>query len=489
MRVALLALAALLLALEADARVGGGQSFSSGSSRGGGGGGGGGGEAEIIYLLIRLVIYYPQVGVPVAVVCVVGFAVRSRMNATDQPRQVHTTHRQQTARPRRRTDLERLAEQDQGFSEPVLVDFIQLIHRRALKAAVSGVDAFSPLAPFVAPVAQKALTDSLAGAIDVSEVVLASTRISQVDLSSRFRLTVELAGSRLEHSESGEKRVYVEETWVFTRDAGTASLPPDKVMALGCPNCGAAIETDDMGQCRACDTPITHGQLQWQAVSVSIRLRRPVTAPEVGLLLGGDERSYTEPTLIDSHLDARLRAFSARHPEFDKPAFDRRVKHIFDHLQRSWSDGKWEGSRPHVTDSLFQSLRFWIDGYKRAGLRNRLDDVKLLRAQIVHVGLDAWYESITLRLWGSMKDSVIDANGKVVGGNAKVDRRFSEYWTFLRTAGTPITAHDNDHCPNCGAPLDNVNAAGVCQYCDTKIISGDFDWVLSRIDQAETYGR
>jgi hypothetical protein len=82
----------------------------------------------------------------------------------------------------------------------------------------------------------------------------------------------------------------------------------------------------------------------------------------------------------------------------------------------------------------------------------------------------------------------VDSKGKVVGGNAKVNRRFSEYWTFIRTAGKAVAPrHDDNHCPNCGAPLDNVNAAGVCAYCDTKIVTGDYDWVLSRIEQADVY--
>jgi len=38
------------------------------------------------------------------------------------------------------------------------------------------------------------------------------------------------------------------------------------------------------------------------------------------------------------------------------------------------------------------------------------------------------------------------------------------------------------HCPNCGAPLD-VDLSGVCSYCKAPIMSGAYDWVLSRIDQ------
>ena len=29
--------------------------------------------------------------------------------------------------------------------------------------------------------------------------------------------------------------------------------------------------------------------------------------------------------------------------------------------------------------------------------------------------------------------------------------------------------------------------AGVCTYCQVKVTTGDFDWVLSRIEQDEVY--
>jgi hypothetical protein len=62
------------------------------------------------------------------------------------------------------------------------------------------------------------------------------------------------------------------------------------------------------------------------------------------------------------------------------------------------------------------------------------------------------------------------------------------YWTFTRTRGTTgAPAGDAEHCPSCGAPLDKVSMAGVCGYCDAKIVTGDFDWVLSRIEQDESY--
>ena len=37
-----------------------------------------------------------------------------------------------------------------------------------------------------------------------------------------------------------------------------------------------------------------------------------------------------------------------------------------------------------------------------------------------------------------------------------------------------------------GAPLQ-INQAGSCQYCNVKVTTGEFDWVLSRIEQDDVY--
>jgi hypothetical protein len=34
-----------------------------------------------------------------------------------------------------------------------------------------------------------------------------------------------------------------------------------------------------------------------------------------------------------------------------------------------------------------------------------------------------------------------------------------------------------------------INMAGICEYCHGKLTSGEFDWVLSRIEQDVSYGR
>jgi len=41
-------------------------------------------------------------------------------------------------------------------------------------------------------------------------------------------------------------------------------------------------------------------------------------------------------------------------------------------------------------------------------------------------------------------------------------------------------------CPSCGAGL-KVNMEGNCEYCRALVASGDFDWVLSKIEQDDSY--
>ena len=132
--------------------------------------------------------------------------------------------------------------------------------------------------------------------------------------------------------------------------------------------------------------------------------------------------------------------------------------------------------------------RYWIEAYKRQGLRNVLDNCRITKMQPVKILRDAFYDSITLRIGAEGNDyTVEEATNKVVTGSRTKLRQWTEYWTFVRFRNAvPSKAGANLNCPNCGAPL-KVSATGICEYCHGKITSGEFDWVLSKIEQDESY--
>jgi hypothetical protein len=484
-----------LHAPEALGRVGGGEGFSTGGgshSSGGGHSGGGGGDSgagDLIVMLIWLCIEYPAIGIPLVLLVIAFFVVRMLLGALGSARRTPVRRPPPSTRTAPRgPDLASIEKVDPGFSLPVLIDFVQLVHRRSTEAAPNG--AWDPLAPFVAANARTALATIHADVAKVSDVVCASITVEQVMVTPvASRLVVKIADSRRESLKAGgERRVYLEERWTFQRAGGVTSLAPEPTRRMGCPSCGAAIATDAMGRCTSCQTPITDGRAQWTAVDVAVSVaRKALPKPGYAPAPGGVEPSYQASTVVDPELGAQLRAFTGRHPDFQVPAFKANVSEIFLELQAAWSAGQWDRARPHTTDAMFDNLRFWMDAYAAANVHNKLDDVAIERIELVKVRLDAWYEAVTVRIWGSMKDYVVDANGKVIGGNATSDRKFSEYWTFLRSAGAGGAVKDSKHCPSCGAPLDRVNAAGICGYCDSRITSGEFTWVLSRIDQPEVY--
>jgi predicted lipid-binding transport protein (Tim44 family) len=483
----LIAAAALLVANEAGARVGGGQTFSTGS-RGSSSGGGGSGDGELVWLLIRLVIEVPEIGVPLVIIvalCALYLMHQDSKTIRDINRVVvhHPSSRVG------RSDSAAWAElmtRDPALSRPVLDDFLQLVYRRAY-AAVGTAD-WPALAPFINDRARQAIEAPLQGAT-VDEVVVASARVDGVQISpADARLTVRFIASRLERRGSDARRAYVEETWTFRRGADARSLSPDDTTRLGCPSCGAAVRCDTMGRCTHCGTAITAGQLQWQAVEARTDVHRPLDRPEIGLTAGGADGSMFQPTVRDPALAAELRKLTARHPDFSPADFDRRARFAFIRLQEAWGAGRWNDARPFCTDTSWNTLRFWVERYAAVGLRNRTADVTIERLEIVKVQQDAWYEAITVRIWASMRDWMEDAKtAEVVGGNAHQPHKFSEYWTFLRATGTGAKSGDPSRCPSCGAPLDQINAAGECGYCHTVVTTGKFDWVLTRIDQAEVY--
>jgi hypothetical protein len=131
--------------------------------------------------------------------------------------------------------------------------------------------------------------------------------------------------------------------------------------------------------------------------------------------------------------------------------------------------------------------QYWIAAYQRQHLRNVLDQCTVTAMQPVKIIEDAFYNGITVRIGAQGYDYTVDASGRIVAGSKNNLRRWSEYWTFIRNRqAKPVATRVDLNCPNCGAPL-KVNHAGVCQFCGGKITSGEFDWVLSKIEQDESY--
>jgi hypothetical protein len=239
-----------------------------------------------------------------------------------------------------------------------------------------------------------------------------------------------------------------------------------------------------VGACAYCGTKIESGEFQWYVRRITL-----LTTESRGPLLTSDvpEVGTDFPSVIQPNFETIRAEFERNNPEFLWPDFQNRAKLIFDELQAAWSSLNWERARPHETDNIFQMHQYWIDAYRRQGLRNVVENCAVVAMQPVKIQADTFYQAITLRIWAQGNDYTIDTIGKVVAGSRQKTRKWSEYWTFIRNRqAKPAPARADLNCPNCGSPL-KVNASGICEFCGGKITSGEFDWVLSKIEQDESY--
>jgi hypothetical protein len=216
------------------------------------------------------------------------------------------------------------------------------------------------------------------------------------------------------------------------------------------------------------------------AVRVDRSLRTPVLTSDTQVV------GTQIPTLVDPDVSVWKVSLPQQQVGFTWPRFEERVVYVFNELQKAWSTRNWEKSRPYETDGLFQTHAYWINEYRKQGLINVLSDVRVTKLELARVSVDKFYIGITVRIFAQMIDYTSNEKGALVCGDSRKPRFFTEYWTLIRSAKLPSSKPGDRNCPACGAPL-KVNMAGNCEFCHAQITSGEFDWVLSKIEQDETY--
>jgi predicted lipid-binding transport protein (Tim44 family) len=195
--------------------------------------------------------------------------------------------------------------------------------------------------------------------------------------------------------------------------------------------------------------------------------------------------AHARAVQVSSPVETGLAAIKGHDPNFNLDQFTSQVERVFFIVQEAWTERKPELSRQVMADGLWQQHRAQIQGFLDAHKRNVLENLAVANVWPVAAHSDQQRDTISVRIVAACTDyEVDDASGRVLRGDRSV-KQWQEDWTFERSsaAQTEISGTNlGSKCPNCGAPLD-VDLAGVCRYCKTPIMSGEYDWVLSRISQ------
>jgi uncharacterized Zn finger protein (UPF0148 family) len=485
----LLGIGLVLVALASVAlgRPGGGESFSGGGGHGGGGGGGGDGGAvfELIYWLLRIAFHYPRIGVPVLGI-VIGYvvvsAIRQQKNKDWDSGPPVALNRSVSLDPVRRADPE--------FSQVLFEDFAYRLFSTAHRARHT-YEALATLAPYVSPSARQHLHLRAPGQ-QVQSVVIGAMRTFRVDIPpaprdelerpNRIRIALELEANVT----TAHATYYSVETWLFGRDATRPSKAPGTSRGFPCPNCGAPWQANATGTqvCASCNEVVDNGRFDWLVEEIHLESvsERPPTLTEVVPERGTKLPSYRAPDVDEQWLSLEL-----DDPALTEQDLVARLNLIYRQLNAAWSNNELRPVRGLVSDGLYDYLQYWIEAYKSQKLRNQLSDMAITHTLVAKIVRDKWYDAVTIRVWAQGKDFVINTDtGRLMRGSKSQLREYSEYWTLIRSRSRHGAPNANPTCSNCGAPLQ-ITMTGACEHCNAHVTAGEFDWVLSKIEQDDTY--
>ena len=188
-----------------------------------------------------------------------------------------------------------------------------------------------------------------------------------------------------------------------------------------------------------------------------------------------------------------LDGIRSRDPAFDEDAFLTRVQATENLVQKAWSVGDMTPVRHLLSDGLMRRLSTQLLIMSRQKIRNVTADHRVIRTEIQGVSSDKSFDTVHVAVEAEGSDADVDASLSLEEAVALAKKKklesYVEIWSFLRRPGTSTLSENallEGRCPNCGAALAAAQSSR-CDHCKALVNSGQYDWVLAEITQAEEW--
>ena len=163
-------------------------------------------------------------------------------------------------------------------------------------------------------------------------------------------------------------------------------------------------------------------------------------------------------------------------PDFDVNKFLSTGYNIYLNIENAWMNFELDKVRDVMTDEMFNMYESQLTSMEMKGEQNIMKDFRLLNSAITNASLQNNMMQVTTRYVIEFYDYIINKDTKqVVRGNSNRKIRMVYEMTFIEK----LEKAKLDKCPNCGAPI-NMNSTGICEYCNSKIVAENTEWVMSK---------
>lgn len=194
------------------------------------------------------------------------------------------------------------------------------------------------------------------------------------------------------------------------------------------------------------------------------------------------------PAAANLKADPAFLKYKQANPSFDENGFIVKVKTAFMAIQQAWMDQDTKKIRKFISDGVYQRFNVQFIMMKKLQQSNTLSQIEIHSVVFAGFRNDGDFNVLDVAIHASMKDTFVSKRFPKL--NSGGYDSFVEYWTFIRRSGAPKSGdlYNDVHCPQCGAELSEIEGeTGTCPYCKTVINTGEFDWVLCEITQADDY--
>lgn len=182
-----------------------------------------------------------------------------------------------------------------------------------------------------------------------------------------------------------------------------------------------------------------------------------------GYMFIDEEFVLTESEVLDKLLKVD--------PDFSKTQFYSYAKSLFVLIQEAWSDNDYHKLRFFEDDKLFNSHKKEIIELIKTNKKDIRDKIYIKGILLKDFRILDNKEKLIVKITVSMRR---------LFNNEETNSEYSYLMFFSRNKGVktdPNMKLSTTNCYNCGGVID-VSDDGVCNYCNTSLISGEHEWVL-----------
>ena len=390
-------------------------------------------------------------------------------------------------------NLKRIFKFDPEFSWVIFEDFLYRLYARTYSAC-SDTEELKELSPYLSKEVRSSLIRRFGEETTIQNIIVGSMTVVSTSYPKRTKLTskdkksiaiVVRFESNLNISKAGSTKThYVVEKWTLKRGVLAKTKAPDGPQNFPCPACGAPFESTDEQTCDHCNQVVNNGLFDWLVDKIEVQRDETRMNSLIGTV---PEMGTNKSTLFAKDLKPAWKTLQEEDPELNHNSIDHMLRNVYEKLNDGWNRMDLSSVQNHLSDSMAHYLKYWLEAYRDQGLHNYLTKGKISKWEIAKVRQDHHYDSLIVRFWATGYEfTKRSSSDEIVAGDGFSTRKYSEYWTFIRSRKTKEKEDKKVFCPGCGAPL-SLNFSGQCPHCEAHIQAAQFDWVLSKIEQDESY--